>query len=90
MRCMIEESAPWESVDCDPFGDAPLEIPGQDSLYVYVCRRRPSEASILSKKRAFSDARGGIKFRRAPYYSGSRGGCAARSRGPARRRRTVS
>lgn len=46
MRCMIEESAPWESVDCDPFGDAPLEIPGQDSLYVYVCRRRPSEASI--------------------------------------------
>jgi len=42
MRCLIEAAADWESVDCDAFGGAPLEIPGQDTLFAYVCRRRPA------------------------------------------------
>ena len=39
-RLLIESGADWESVDCDPFGASPFELPDQECGYVYVCRRR--------------------------------------------------
>ena len=38
-RRLLEQSAPWARVDCEPFGPAPFELPDQASSFVYVCRR---------------------------------------------------